>query len=228
VVAPYAGALTELASLVFPQLLPSEYSGSFMNMEGRIQRFEAGPENIHYEMRPVWSILGEFSDLMETGTVWYHDSQVREKIAESMGEYEKITNIPQSGMITRSGKEGDLKIEDIEAEFPPRAGSDLPYMLHWTPSVHHNSWITQKSATLMNIVGKQEAWIHPDDAEREGIESGQNVRIGNRETAINTRATVTDKVNKGEILIVNSFENNPVNRLMNRGRKVTFVSVSKV
>ena len=74
----------------------------------------------------------------------------------------------------------------------------------------------------MNIAGTEEVCIHPEDAEKEGINSGQNVRIGTKETAINIKAVVTDKVNKGEVLILNSFENNPVNRLLNHKNLATF------
>ena len=80
----------------------------------------------------------------------------------------------------------------------------------------------------MNIAGKEEVWIHPDDAAKEGIKAGQNVRIGTEDTAINIKAVVTDKVNNGEILIVNSFDKNPVNRLLKHDRPATYVSLRKV
>ena len=228
VVSPFVNSLTNLASLVFPQALSSDYGGSFMNMEGRIQGFEKGPANPHYGMRPVWSLLGEFSDLMETGDVWYDDSQVREDIAKSMTEYSKITDIPPQGLLVDLKDRSELDFSEIVPELPPKAGSNLPYLMSWSQAVHHSGWTTQKSTNLMNLTGKQEAWIHPEDAAGEEIESGQMVRIGNEETGINIAVEVTDKVNKGEILIVNSFEENPVNRLLNRDEKATFVSVRKV
>jgi NADH-quinone oxidoreductase subunit G len=228
VVTPYMNGLTKLASLVFPQALPSEYAGSYMNMEKRIQRFEAGPGISSHEVRPVWSILSELSDLMEMGPVWYHDSQIREEIARDMNLYSKITNIPESGLFIDSDDGEDIDIDEATPGIPPKGDPELPYMLHWTPSVHHTGWITQRSDNLMNLAGKQLAWMHPEDAAKEGIESGQKVRIGNRETAINVEAVVTDKVNQGEILVVNSFSDNPVNRLLNRDNNLTFVSVRKV
>jgi predicted molibdopterin-dependent oxidoreductase YjgC len=227
VVTPFMSALTDHALLVFPQALPSDYSGTLINMEGRIQKFEAGPENPHYGRRPVWSILGEFSDLLELDSFWYHDSQIREEIAKNLSKYSNITNIPVSGLLIDLMEKRDLNVEDVSPKIPARGGSDLPYLLRWAPAVHHNGWITEKSATLMNINGKQEAWMHPEDVQKEGVEAGQVVRIGNAETGINIAVKVTEDVNKGEILIVNSFEKNPVNRLMNRDEKTTFVSVRK-
>ena len=69
--------------------------------------------------------------------------------------------------------------------------------------------------------------MNPEDARKEGIENGQVVRIGNEETGINLAVRITDEINKGEILVINSFEKNPVNRLMNRGHKAAFVSMRK-
>jgi NADH-quinone oxidoreductase subunit G len=227
VVSPFMNSLTDLASLVFPRALPSDYSGTFMNMEGRIQKFEAGPDNPHYGRRPVWSILGEFSDLLELENIWYHDSQIRGEIAKNISKYSNIKNIPSSGLLIDLMENRDLNFEEISPKTPARGGSDLPYLLDWTPAVHHNGWLTEKSATLMNINGKQEAWMHPEDVQKEGIEAGQVVRIGNAETGINLAVKVTDDVNEGEILIVNSFEKNPVNRVMKRDEKTTFVSVRK-
>jgi len=227
VVSPFLNSLTDLASLVFPQALPSDYSGTFMNMEGRIQKFDAGPENPYYGRRPVWSILGEFSDLLELENVWYHDSQIRGEIAKNLSKYSGITNIPATGLLIDLMEKRSLNFEENSPETPATGDSNLPYLLNWTSGVHHNGWLTEKSATLMNINGKQEAWMHPEDARKEGIEEGQVVRIGNQETGINLAVRITDEINKGEILIVNSFEKNPVNRLMKRDHKATFVSVRK-
>ncbi len=69
--------------------------------------------------------------------------------------------------------------------------------------------------------------MHPDDTKKEGISDNQLVRIGTEKTALNLHAKVTDKVNAGEILVVNSFAENPVNRLMKKGKPITHVSVKK-
>ncbi len=79
----------------------------------------------------------------------------------------------------------------------------------------------------MKIAGKQEVRMHPEDAKREGISENQVVRIGMEKTALNLHVMVTDNVNAGEILAVNSFAENPVNRLMKKGKPVTYVSVRK-
>lgn len=227
VVSPFLSSLTDQASLVLPQPFWSEYRGSFMNMEGRIQEFRPGPENRHFGMRPVWSILGEFSDLLDLETVWRSEYQVRSDIVKDLPSYKAITNIPPGGLIVDSYKSNDLDLEGRLPEIPRKSGDGNSYMLHCTNSVHHSGWISQKSTNLMNINNKQEACMHPDDAAEEKIDDGDVVRIGTAETGINLPVRITDKINKGELLIVNSFENNPVNRLLSRVGDATFVSVRK-
>jgi formate dehydrogenase major subunit len=116
---------------------------------------------------------------------------------------------------------------DYSPSDAPTAGSEYPYLLTVAPSVHHPFWLTEKSENLMRIAGNQYVVMHPDDAEEEKIADGQTVRIGNKDTAVNLQAKISDKVNSGEILIINSFAENSVNRLMSKDIKYRFVSVKK-
>ncbi len=227
VVSPFMNSATEIATLVFPQALPSNYGGSFVNMEGRLQRFEEGPVNPYFSLRPVWSILGEFSDLLGLGTIWQSDSQILAEVENNISGMIGLTKVPEQGLILQHKDRNSYNPGESTPVVPPKAGADLPYISNYASSALHDGWITQKSENLMNIDGRQIARIHPKDAEKESLEDGQVVRIGNDETAINVAIEITVHVNEGEILILNSFDDNPVNRLMKLGEKTTFVSVRK-
>ncbi|MEE8417038.1 MAG: molybdopterin-dependent oxidoreductase, partial [candidate division Zixibacteria bacterium] len=227
VVTPFMTPTASRASMVFPQALPPDYGGTFVNIEGRIQRFEPMTENRRFDYRPVWSLLGGISSLLELGTVWYHDSQVRQDMAENLKGMENLTNIPDGGLLINVTAKNEYDPGEIDPRIPSRPGTEYPYLFQWTPSVHHPNWLTEKSQNLMKIAGKQEVRMHPDDAKREGISDNQVVRIGTEKTALNLHVKVTDKVNAGEILVVNSFAENPVNRLMKKGKPITYVSVKK-
>ena len=196
-------------------------------MEGRIQSFKGGPDNPHFGMRPVWSMLGEFSDLLDLDTVWRNELQVREEMKEKLGRYGASTVIPEGGRIMESFRAGDLKIEDKSPLTPAKPSDVAPYLLLCGNSALHTGWITQHSANLINIDGRQVARMHPDDAKSENITEGQVVRIGTADTGLNIPVEITPAVNKGEILILNSFENNPVNRLFGRDGGAVYVSVRK-
>lgn len=227
VATPFMTPTASRASVVFPQALPPDYGGTFVNIEGRIQRFEPMTEKRRFDYRPVWSMLGEISSLLAMGPIWHHDSQVRQEMTVNFKGMENLTNIPDGGLLTNLAAKNDYDPGVIDPRIPPRPGPENPYLFQWTPSVHHTGWLTEESKNLMRIAGKQEVWMHPDDANKEGISANQVVRIGTKETALNLHVKLTDRVNEGEILIVNSFAENPSNRLMKKGEPITYVSVKK-
>jgi NADH-quinone oxidoreductase subunit G len=227
VVSPFMGPTASMASLVFPLALLPDYGGTLVNIEGRIQLFQGMAESRRIEPRPVWALLTEISQLMERGVSWYHDSQIRQDIAANMKGMEGLTGIPETGLILSSGSEKEPGPGDVAPAPVPQAEPEYPYLLHCTRTAHHQGWLTERSSNLKRISGSQQVWINPDDAAKEGIEEGQAVRVGNSRSALNLRARLTDGVNKGEILIVNSFSDNPVNRLMDRAKSVTSVSLGK-
>ena len=184
-------------------------------------------ESRRFDFRPVWSLLGGISDLLETRTIWYHDSQIRQDMAANMKGMEDLTNIPDGGLLVDFGSKNDYDPGEINPRIPPRPGPENRYPFQWIPSVHHPGWLTEKSENLMRIAGKQEVWMHPGDADREGISNNQVVRIGTEKTALNLHVRVTERVNEGEILVINSFAENPVNRLMTKDKSITYVSVRK-
>jgi NADH-quinone oxidoreductase subunit G len=227
IVSPFMTATTSLASLVFPQAMIPDYGGTFVNIESRIQRFEPVEERRTFGARPVWSLLTEISQLLERGESWYHDSQVRQHMAANLKGMEDLTNIPEKGLRFRFASEKEPAPGEIEPGPAPRSEPEYPYLLQWTRTAHHQGWLTEKSSNLMRISGNQNVWINPEDAGKEGVAEGQVIRIGNGRSALNLRARLTDRVNRGEILIVNSFSENPVNRLMDRTKAVTSVSMGK-
>jgi anaerobic selenocysteine-containing dehydrogenase len=120
------------------------------------------------------------------------------------------------------------RIGDAGTQLSIMAPVEFPYILQFSNSVHHSSWLTQKSLNLMGISGKQVICIHPKDAMKEGIVNGQLARIGSEAGTLSVTVRATSCVNKGELLLINSFSDSPANRLMTKGRPATFVSVGKV
>lgn len=228
VVNPFITPTAALASIVYPQALLCDYGGSFVNIEGRIQRFEAMEEIGRSPYRPVWALLGEISSLMEMGEYWRHQSQVRRHMVANLKGMEIFNNIPDGGAIIEFGSEDNPEWTDVNPAKLPSPPSDRPYVLQWTPTVHHNGWITAFSENLMRLSGKQAVNINPEDAGSLDVSDGSLIRIGGEDTAINLPVAVSTRVNKGEILIENSFADNPANRLMKKGEAVTYVSLRKI
>ncbi len=64
----------------------------------------------------------------------------------------------------------------------------------------HNSWM-HNAPLLMRGGRTHSARIHPDDAERVGIEDGDRCRIASAYGAIEIEATVTDEVKSGTVAV---------------------------
>jgi NADH-quinone oxidoreductase subunit G len=228
VVNPFITPTVRLASIAYPQALPCDYGGSFTNIEGRVQEFEAMTERGEFESRPVWSLLKEISSLMGIDLPWHHHSLIRQEMARSLKGAEGLANIPDRGLMLPSASAAELDLEKVESVFSaPAPPADRPFVLQCVTSAHHPGWLTSNSENLMRIAGNQGVYMHPEDAVTLNIGDGNHVRIGTEDTALNLPVVISDRVNKGELLIENSFPENPVNRLLRRGEPITYVSVRK-
>ena len=139
-----------------------------------------------------------------------------------------MSNIPADGFVFPFLNQDEYQTKIITKSASLSAPADLPFTLQYAQSVHHNGYITEKSENLMRLDGRQFAFLHPLDAAELGLPDDLIARIGNENTSINIPIKISKRVNRGEILVVNSFCNNPVNRIMKKDRPVTYVSVRKV
>lgn len=227
VVAPYLNATAAMAGVILPQAMLPDYGGTFVNIEGRIQQFKPMFDNRPLDFKPAWGIIGELSDILGLGTVWYHDSQVRADIAKNLEGMEELTNIPERGFVFPFLNHSDLFSKPVGIQPFVNSSKEYPYRLNWTSSVHHQDWLTEKSASLMRISGKQYIAMHPDDAAAECFEQDQVIAVAARNGAINLPLVISPDVNREEVMVVNSFASGPVNGLLDKNAAITFVKVSK-
>jgi predicted molibdopterin-dependent oxidoreductase YjgC len=227
VAAPFLHPTAAMAGVLFPQAMLPDYGGTFVNIEGRIQQFKSMVETLRPDIKPAWGIISELCSVMELGNRWYSDTQIREDIAKKLKEMESLIDIPSQGFIFPFMDQDNYQPAIKGTVALPRPPAEYPFILQWSPSVHHNGWLTEKSENLMRIAGQQIALINPLDAAENGLEEKQVVRIGTDGITISLPIQISDLVNRGEILIINSFSKNPVNKLMKKDRSVTFVSVRK-
>ena len=227
VVAPFMHATASLASVVFPQAMLPDYGGTFVNIEGRIQQFYPISERRNSDIKAAWGILGEFSDILGLGTVCYHDSLIRQDMAKQLKGLEAIASIPTEGLLFQFKDDDEMVPQDIVIRPYPKAPEEFPYILQYAQSVHHQGWLTEKSNNLMRISGLQIVLLNPDDANNEGISNGEAIQIGAQSLTLGVTVKISDTVNRGEILLQNSFAGNPVNKLMDRNSLTTFVLIRK-
>jgi NADH-quinone oxidoreductase subunit G len=228
VVGPYLHPTAALAGVIFPQAMIPDYGGTFTNIEGRIQVFSPMFRHPWAEIRPVWGILGELADMMNLGRIWYHDTEIREEIARQLKGMQELAHIPAGGFLVPFRNIDGVSAGSVNLNEIPRRPDRGTYVLQFAYSVHHLGWLTEKSQNLMRISNQQAVLLHPEDAARDGISENQNVKISNNGSSITLPARTTEHVNRGEVLIINSFSQEPVNKILKKDEKVTFVTVSGV
>jgi len=227
VVTPFLHGTAALAGVVLPQAMLPDHGGTFVNLEGRIQQFSPISHRSQPNVRPAWAIIGEIADMINLGHIWYEDDEIRKEIARQLKGMEALAHMPDNGYLYPFKSAEEIPIGRHVLRSIPKGPDEYPFILQFSPSVHHTGWLTEKSENLMRISGKQSILMHPEDARREGLIDDQIVSISNNNGSLNLPLKTTTHINKSEILIVNSFSQNPINRLMSRDSLTTFVSVRR-
>lgn len=80
---------------------------------------------------------------------------------------------------------------------------------------YHTGSMSRRSRGPAFVVPEGFAEINPDDAEKLGIQSGQQVSVASRRGSISIKAQVTDKVSKGTVFIPFHFAESAANMLTN-------------
>jgi len=75
--------------------------------------------------------------------------------------------------------------------------------------------MTRKSAVINQVSPTGYVEIHPDDAARLEISSGENVEVITRRGKVNTPARVTSSIEKGWLFMPFHFRECPANMLTN-------------
>jgi predicted molibdopterin-dependent oxidoreductase YjgC len=80
---------------------------------------------------------------------------------------------------------------------------------------YHGGNMSRQSSTLDTLKPECELEIHPDDAQKQGIKSGDWVNIETRRGKVKVRAKVTATVDKGALFMPFHFAEAPANMLTN-------------
>jgi formate dehydrogenase alpha subunit len=79
----------------------------------------------------------------------------------------------------------------------------------------HTGSMTRRSAILDSAVSSGHVELHPEDAKRHGVSSGDKVAVATRRGRIETTALVSERVAKGSIFVPFHFAEAAANRLTN-------------
>jgi formate dehydrogenase alpha subunit len=227
----------QLAHVVLPGASFAEKDGTFTNTERRVQRIRKAIEPVG-DSRADWEIVCDLAKQMGATGFDYANPE------EIMQEINRVT--PSYGGITYERLEelGSLQWPCLNAEHPgtqylhkgkfPRglglfsalpykepaevADEDFPFTLTTGRLMFHfhTGTMTRRSDKLVNEVPEAYIEIHPDDADRIGLNGGRRVRLASRRGMLKqVSVRVTPHIKPGVVFMPFHFAEAAANILTN-------------
>ncbi|EMA59489.1 formate dehydrogenase subunit alpha [Halorubrum kocurii] len=228
----------ELADVVLPATTWAERGGTVTNTDRRVQRMR-GAEKVHENTKHDLEVL------MEVGSRLFSEEEFRfddvEAVFEELREvcpiyhgmtYDALGETGIQWPCYEEGDEGDqfLYAESFDTESglgqiegvrhqPPAEVPDEEYPLILTTArleEHYNTGtMSRRSPTLSRQHPENFVDVHPNDAERYGIEDGDMVTLRSRRGEIEVKAQVTEDIKEGVVWTTPHFAAASANRLTN-------------
>ncbi|MGE5299832.1 MAG: molybdopterin-dependent oxidoreductase, partial [Acidobacteriota bacterium] len=196
----------KLADVVFPALSWSEKSGTFTNMERRIQRVRKA---VNREGMEDWRIIAEVARNMASK---FHYTGPEEVFAEmskvsplyrdlTYEEIEKGQSIyPYKGEPLRSTVEG------ISVDKGAGVVAASRFYLRLERPLFHSGTLSRKAAALVNIYSGALARISAADAASLGVKDGDVVRVSTKIGSLELPIAIDGAVDQSVVMLTNNFE----------------------
>jgi formate dehydrogenase major subunit len=211
----------DYAHVVFPAAASFEKDGTFMNAERRVSRVRASVPPPTPECKPDWEPLVDLAKAMGHGAsfsftsaeeiweeirkVWPAGAGITYARLEKQGIQWPCPSTDHPGSSTLHATEFSLgkqtSLQSIGFEpTPERTNTEFPFVLNTGRTLAQFNAGTMTARTRnQDIYPTDLLEIHPDDAKRLGISSGDRVRVMSRHGETVLPAVVTDVVNPGEL-----------------------------
>ncbi|RQG89968.1 formate dehydrogenase subunit alpha [Natrarchaeobius halalkaliphilus] len=228
----------EYADVILPATTWAERAGTVTNTDRRVQRMR-GVEKVHENTKHDLEILSEVGSRLfgPEGFDFDDPEDVFEELRQVCPIYHGMTYelLDETGLhwpCYEPGDEGDpfLYAEEFDTESglghiegvshtPPAETPDNEYPLILTTArleEHYNTGtMSRRSPTLNRQRPENFVDVHPADAERYGIEDGDEVTLTSRRGEISVVAQVTDDIKEGVVWTTPHFAAASANRLTN-------------
>jgi len=225
----------KLADVVLPGVSFAEKDGTFVNTERRVLRVRKAIDPIG-ECRQDWQIIQDISNRFGYEMAYDSPEAIFKEIAALTPSYAGITyerlegpglqwpcptlEHPGTPILHNRGNftRGKGLFHAIDYN-PPAEVTDADYPFCMTTgrvyAQYHTGTMTRNSKALELEVPKGFLEINPSDARALDLADGHKVKIASRRGEIETRITITDRVEKGVVFMPFHFEEANVNKLTN-------------
>ena len=246
----------KLATVVLPGTTFLEKDGTFTNTERRIQRVNQAAKPLP-GTKPDGIIVTEMMRKLDYNQPIYDADQVLAEIADVVPFFKGVTRerlgkfglqwpVQEDGTDTKilhkdTFKLGKGRLKNFNwQESPEIENNKKDYPLILTTSrvlQHYNAATMTRRTNNVNIVKEDILLVHPKDAEKRGLNTGDIGRLYSSRGEVALKVEVTDKVKEGIVFTTFHFPEHMVNMVTGHGKdeetmcaeyKVSAVEVQKI
>jgi len=207
---------TRLADVILPGAAFSEKDGSFTNMEGRIQQFEAAVSPPG-ESRPDWDILDLLLKKMEKVAFSGSLQKLRREIARLVPGYRDISSSEPGGWVRMEalGYE-EMTFFPVPEQRSPEQREDFPFTLILRSFRGHlgSGTRTSRSERVEESGWRGEVEISEEDAQDLGIKEGDRIRVESPSGAIERAVRIVRGHLPGLVAVPRGFAQNDAMNLV--------------
>ncbi|MFH1438490.1 MAG: molybdopterin-dependent oxidoreductase, partial [Pseudomonadota bacterium] len=222
----------KLAHVVLPAACFAEKDGTYTNCERRIQRIRKAVEPPG-EGRPDWRIVADLISMMGVKAEYNSPADIMEEISRTTPIYggvnysrleDKALHWPCSGpddpgtdiLYAESFPAGKGRFTKVEYLIPDdEPDIRYPFYLIARSHLYHfgSGARTKRSRLLTDISHPPSVEISPEDAEKLGVENGQNIRLTSKTGSVILKARITDGILPGMLFYPVSVSASKINSL---------------
>jgi len=215
---------TRHAHVILPGAAFSEKSGSFTNMEGRIQSFEPAVP-LPAEAKPDWEILDLLGRKLGAKDPYRSLSHIRHEIATLVPGYQELARSQGTAWVKEANRSRPLNPEGEAGVFSFSPYSPIPSKgpvegyplkaIFGSPRSHLGSGTrTARSERIRDYPPGEEVEVSLEDGGSLGIGEGETVTIVSAHGAIQRKVTLTPGIAAGLIYVPRAVHGNSANSLI--------------
>jgi formate dehydrogenase alpha subunit len=213
------------AQVILPGASFAEKDGTFTNMEKRVQRVRRAIPPVG-DSRADWKILSDLSTKMGYPMPYEDPSRIMEEIASLVPAYSGALypGLEKGGIrwSSANGKKGRFSAVEYKG---PMEQPDERYPLWIVPRGFHFHYgigtTTKRAKGLGKVFPDTCLEVHPEDALKVGLHSGDRVKVISRRGEVETTCKISEAVPKGVAYFATTFFPVFVNNLLISGQEAT-------
>lgn len=219
----------EYADVILPAASFAECDGTFTNTERRVQRVRKAIEPIPGQAN--WQTICQMATRLGYPMSYDHPAEIWDEMASlapSMAgiHYQRLENAslqwpcptedhPGTPYLHKGKFTRGLGLFQPSDHIPPGEipDKDYPFLLSTGRILYHYNVTTPYSTGIASIWDKEMAEIHPEDAKKLEVVTGDKVKIASRRGEVISAVKVTDRVQPGMVWMSFHYAATPTNAL---------------